>query len=126
MNARFPEARVTGFESLIETIELPDINDRHVVAAARLGHADVIVTRNQKDLPAMALRRWGLEVVTPDCFLQDMLDLFPQAILDAVADQARDTRRPSLTVEQVLASLERAGAPQFAADVRERIGHGQA
>ena len=48
MNDRFPDAAVHGYESLIDGICLPDKNDRHVVAAASLGRANVIVTANLK------------------------------------------------------------------------------
>jgi predicted nucleic acid-binding protein len=41
---------VAGYEDLIEAIELPDTDDRHVLAAAIVGGADVIVTYNLKDL----------------------------------------------------------------------------
>jgi sarcosine oxidase subunit beta len=34
MNRALPDARVTGYEDLIEGLELPDPNDRHVLAAA--------------------------------------------------------------------------------------------
>lgn len=32
MNQAFPDAEVHGFEELIEELELPDSNDRHVLA----------------------------------------------------------------------------------------------
>ena len=34
MNSHARDALVTGFEYLIPTIDMPDVNDRHVVAAA--------------------------------------------------------------------------------------------
>jgi PIN domain len=34
MNAAVPNALVYGFEHLIETLQLPDSNDKHVLAAA--------------------------------------------------------------------------------------------
>jgi hypothetical protein len=43
MNKAVPDCLVTGYESLIEQVTLPDPNDRHVLAAAIVGHADVLV-----------------------------------------------------------------------------------
>ena len=48
MNRSVRDALVEGFEPLIEGLSLPDPNDRHVLAAAINGHADVIVTANLK------------------------------------------------------------------------------
>jgi hypothetical protein len=55
METAFPDAVVTDWESLVETIQLPDPDDRHIVAAARAGRADVIVTDNLADFPPAAL-----------------------------------------------------------------------
>ena len=55
METSFPDALVTDWESLIDAVHLPDPGDRHVVAAARAGRADVIVTDNVADFPPGAL-----------------------------------------------------------------------
>ncbi len=49
MNRAFPDSLVEHFEPLIDSLELPDPKDRHVVAAAIRVNADVIVTANLKD-----------------------------------------------------------------------------
>ena len=51
MNAHVRDALVTGFKQLIEILALPDPDDRHVLAAAIKGRADLIVTTNLKDFP---------------------------------------------------------------------------
>ena len=52
MDGHFPEAVVTGHRALVGDLDLPDPDDRHVLAAAIEGRADVIVTRNMRDFPA--------------------------------------------------------------------------
>lgn len=118
MDVAFEDACVTGWEPLVSGLELPDPDDRHVVAAALRGRAEVIVTANIRDFPSDALDPLGIEVLTPDAFLLDLLDLDPAGTARTIREQAADHRRPSVSAEDVLSSLERAGAPEFARRVR--------
>ena len=52
MNAHTRDAVVENYENLIESLKLPDENDRHVLAAAINAKADFIVTFNLRDFPA--------------------------------------------------------------------------
>lgn len=65
MNQALPQARVSGYEPLIDDINLPDPDDRHVVAAGVASGASVILTWNLRDFPVPELRRHGLTVRTP-------------------------------------------------------------
>ena len=77
MNAALPDAMVTGYTALIESVSLPDADDRHVLAAALHGGAEVIVTYNLRDFPARALARLGLRAQHPDDFLRQRFDAAP-------------------------------------------------
>lgn len=68
MEQAFPDALVTGWEPLVPTITSPDPNDRHVVAAALTGRADVIVTENRRtSLPRRSTRRCSRRASTHSC-----------------------------------------------------------
>ena len=112
-NRAFPGACVAGYEPLITGVLLPDPDDRHVVAAAVAAHADAIITANLPDFPDDVLNPLGLHAIHPDDFLLNLLDLFPSVVGDIITEQAAATRAPSLTTDDVLASLHRAGVPQF-------------
>lgn len=51
MNQAIPGSMVTGYENLIPSLNLPDADDCHVLAAAIRCNAAVIVTFNEKDFP---------------------------------------------------------------------------
>ena len=119
MDYAFEDALVEGWEPIERAVELPDPDDRHVVAAALRGRADAIITENTKDFPERVLEPLGLEAIRLDDFLLDQLDLSPGAICRVVKDQAAAMRRPPVTVETLLAKLSRSGAPRFARAVSD-------
>jgi hypothetical protein len=98
-----------------------DPKDRHVLAAAVRANAAAIVTFNRADFPAASLEPFDIEVIHPDSFLLDQLDLAPTAVLAELDRQAVANRRDPKTIRQILDALARAGAPAFADEVRRRI-----
>lgn len=109
MNAYTRDALVADFEPLIEILELPDPNDRHVLAGAIKGRADLIVTANLKDFPAAALDRWGIEAQHPDEFLVHQFHLSEPAFLQAVRTVRLRLKNPPKTVEDYLDTLRAQG-----------------
>ena len=77
---------VTGYEDLIPGLQLPDPDDRHVLAAAIRGHATVIVTMNLRDFPPDVLAPLGIEAQHPDEFVLHLLDLAPGIVVAGRAD----------------------------------------
>lgn len=124
MQAAFDDACVTGWESLESGITIPDPNDRHVVAAALRGRADLIVTANLRDFPSVMLRSVGLEVQHPDDFLLNQLDLEPDFTMATLHRQAAATRRPAITTPVLLGHLAKCGVPRFASEAAHQLWRG--
>lgn len=109
---------VKGYEPLIKAIQLPDPDDRHVLAAAIKSHAQVIVTHNLRDFPPGALEPWSVEAKDPDAFVFDQIDLRKSIVYGTVLQIADSRRKPPETVSDVLAQLERAGLVESVAALR--------
>ncbi|MFN7151550.1 MAG: PIN domain-containing protein, partial [Microthrixaceae bacterium] len=92
MNKAVRDCLVTGFEYLIPSIDLPDPDDRHVVAAAIHAGASLIVTFNLQHFPAEALKPYNLAAQHPDDFIVDLLDLQPARVLEAAARHRRSLK----------------------------------
>lgn len=119
MDLHAEDSLVTGYEDLIEGIELPDPDDRHVLAAAIRSNADVIVTRNLRDFPEERLRPYGIEPKHPDAFVMNLFDLTPGAVVGAAREHRESLRSPTKTVPEYLASLERQELTQTVAALRD-------
>jgi len=120
MERHFADACVEGYSDLIPTMT-NDEKGRHILAAAVRGGAEVLVTFNVKHFPLVALEPFDLEVVHPDDFLLDQLDLHNANALRALVDLAEGYGSPSMTIDDLLRALARAGVPRFADEARSRI-----
>lgn len=107
MDETVPDALITGYESLIASLVLPDPHDRHVLAAAIVGRADVIVTANLKHFPEVVLAPYGIEAQHPDEFLMHQRDLSHERFLKSVKRIRSRLVNPPLTADQYIDSLRR-------------------
>lgn len=112
MDRAIPDAVVTGHESLMPGIVLPDPDDAHVLAAAIRCHASVIVTFNVKDFPRDTLDAYGVEAQHPDVFIENLFDLDPAAVVSAAGKQRHYLKRPPMTVDAYLDVLLKLGLTQ--------------
>ena len=116
MNEHVRDALITDFEQLIPVLDLPDPNDRHVLAAAIKGRADLIVTTNLRHFPPDKLDRWGAEAQHPDEFLTHQFHLSQPLFLQAVRTVRLRLTNPPKSVEDYLDTLRTHG---LIATVRE-------
>ena len=113
------DALVTGYEPLTSCLNLPDPDDRHVLAAAIVGHCDVIVTQNLQDFPQEVLKPFGIEVQHPDDFLANHLNLAPGKFCVAVRKVRARLKNPPYSVEDYLATLTRQGLVVTVAELEQ-------
>jgi len=93
---------VEGYEPTIDGLELPDPNDRHVLAAAIHANAGVIVTCNLKHFPDTVMDPLGIEAQHPDEFVANLLDLHPATVVASVRAILRRLKNPPLAPADLL------------------------
>lgn len=120
MADRFPQARVTGWEALADPAGLPDAADAHVIAAARAGGADGILTLNTRDFPLRAMGAAGLARLHPDAFL--VAEYIPGGTLDAVLDRVEAEAPPGAHGDGFRAYLKKGFLPRLAKARARRAG----
>ena len=113
-----PDCLVTGYEPLIRAVELPDPDDRHVVAAAIRCHAQIIVTNNLRDFPDRVLSPLDIKAQSPDHFVHRLLDTAYDEVVHTITRQAAALSRPPQTYHQLLDRLQEAGLPHTVAAIR--------
>ncbi|BAN53457.1 MULTISPECIES: PIN domain-containing protein [Pseudomonas] len=112
MDAAVPDALVTDYDSPVEGLDLPDEDDRHVLAAAIKCNASVIVTFNLKDFPKSVLGVFDIEPLHPDDFIADLWDLDKAAVLEAAQRQRISLKNPPHSVQQYLDRLLQQKLPE--------------
>ncbi len=121
MDLHVRDAKVTGYESLIESIVLPDPDDRHVLAAAIKCNADAIITFNLKDFPDETLGSFSIEKIHPDDFIYYQIDMEPGIVCEAIKRQRESLKNPPSTPEDFLSTLQKQQLPRTASILRQYI-----
>lgn len=119
VRAAFPLSGVAGYEPLIDAMTNHP-KDRHVLAAAVMSGAAMIVTSNLRDFPDSALAPHDVEAVSPNDFLVDLFDRDTDLMVQIIAEQAHDLRNPPKTAYEVLDELA-LQTPRFAALMRTAL-----
>ncbi len=107
MDGAVRDCLVTGYEKLIPDIQLPDKNDRHVLAAAIKSEASTILTFNIKDFPYKSLKIYGIEAKHPDKFLSDLINLESRSMCDVAFTVRNRLKNPPKNVVEYLNILEK-------------------
>ncbi|GGM27754.1 PIN domain-containing protein [Dactylosporangium sucinum] len=119
----FPENEVpeSAYADLVDLMPGSDPDDRHHMAAAVAAGASHIITWNRSDFPSRALAQYGIQVTSPDDYLCDLIVDVPSEVVDAVERIARGKSRPPMTPYDLVERYSTAGAPNFAARLKDRI-----
>jgi hypothetical protein len=109
MDLHAEDSLVTGYESHLDGLELPDPGDLHVLAAAIEAEAGVIVTWNLRDFPESALAPLSLRAETPDDLLVRLFDDRRGELISVLREARLSLKQPPLTAADYLATLHTQG-----------------
>lgn len=107
MNKFFPDAMIIDFEFLIDSVQLPDQGDRHVVAAAIFSNSPAIVTFNVKDFPSEYLNQFGIQILHPDQFICELHKSNESLTQQAFQNQLDSLKNPPITRDELLDTFEK-------------------
>ncbi|MGC1302387.1 MAG: PIN domain-containing protein [Caulobacteraceae bacterium] len=118
MRRAVPDWKASASRAYIASLDLPDPDDRHVLAAAIQAGAQVIVTDNRRDFPPATLEAHGITLMSPDQVLCSLHDADPEGIVAAAAEMRARMVNPSRFPGEWLERLEAAGARALAGRLR--------
>jgi hypothetical protein len=107
VNRSVDDCLISDYEVVIPTLQLPDPNDRHVLAASIVGQANVIITLNLDDFPPEQLEPFGIEARHPDTFVTHLIALDPEVVCAAIRRMRERYKNPPMTAAEYLDSLEK-------------------
>ena len=105
MNKAILDCKVYGYEAIEMQLELPDENDRHVLAAAIITKANFIVTANLKDFPDKYLSKFEIQAIHPDKLFLLLIEINEETFLNSVKECQQKLRKPPQTLDKYIANL---------------------
>ena len=102
MNGTFPNSKVAPAAENVEAVAaqaMPDEDDRHVLAAAVAADADVLCTDNIKHFPPDVMAAVGIEAMTADDLLSQLVEEFEDDMLVVHRDRGLTSSRSHRRVD---------------------------
>lgn len=123
MDEAIEDSVITGYEGLIPKLNLPDNDDRHVLAAAIHTQAQIILTYNQRHFPRRVLAPYDITAQHPDEFLTALMKRSSKEVCNILEVMRARKTRPSLSQAEILRKLVNQQLPKFVAAV-QATGYG--
>ncbi len=105
MDVAVRECLVVNYEHHIPNLTLPDLGDRHVLAAAIEAKCKYIITINLGDFPVNTLSLYGIKALHPDTFICELFESRPTITLMAFRNVRSRLVNPPYTPVEYLNNL---------------------
>lgn len=121
VNNAFPEAKIEDYQSYLDCLDLPDKDDRHVVAAAIKSNANFIITYNLKDFPSNELSKYKIEAIDPDSIISNCIIQNESTSLLAFHNLVEIKSNPKLPISEAIDILHNNDLVKAANHLRTRL-----
>ena len=121
INENVCDCLVTDYQWMIPNLNLPDPDDRHVLAAAIKAKAEVIVTSNLRDFPRAQLEKYDIEAQHQDTFITNLIALHPVQVIEAMHKCHRRGKKPPCSFEEYLVKLQKQQLLKTVSIIKELI-----
>ncbi len=121
MNLHVRDCLVSNFEHLIPALQLPDLDDRHILAAAIHSQSKRIITANLKHFPARSLETYDIQALSPDDFVLQLFETQQIGVLTALREQRSNLQKPPITARTLLEILEQQGLKRSVAHLKNHL-----
>jgi len=115
----FPTALIVVPDRIVELVTNHP-SDRHVLAAAVVARANIIVTSNLKHFQDRDLAPWQIEAKSPDEFLTELYELYPQEVIAVLQQQSQSLKKPPMSFFELLELLSRE-VPSFISNIKSQL-----
>jgi len=113
LRANWPNSEVQSDTALEESLYLPDVADRHVLAAAITCRAEILMTMNLRDFPRSTLAQHHVSPLHPDAVLRTLFDRHPKKVAAATEQVRQKAEFLSGQNQPIRALLKKARLPRL-------------
>jgi hypothetical protein len=111
IDAAVPDCLVRNYRGIAKGLDLPDENDRHVLAAAIKAGAQLIVTYNVRDFPPDVLSEYDIEAQHPDDFILYQKEENLSLVIEKLRRCRLEFHNPALSIEEFIQRLRNSELP---------------
>lgn len=112
MENAVPECLVRNYSSIEHSLQLQDMNDRHVLAAAIHSGSEFLLTENLRDFPDSILSLHQITAISVDDLFTAIVEQYQDKLLGALRTIVKRLRNPPITLEDWCLRMETIGFPR--------------
>jgi predicted nucleic acid-binding protein len=112
MENAVPECLVSNYGAIEDNLQLHDMNDRHVLAAAIHSGSEFLLTENLRDFPESILSIHHITAISVDELFSAIGEQYQDLLLGALKTIINRLKNPPITLKDWCLRMEKIGFPK--------------